>query len=60
MHRGMSMKELMDLLGPGQLVSQEMNSSNLLTQEMLFLTETSRVHVTLVDSIVIRYTIESR
>jgi hypothetical protein len=60
LHRGMSMKDLMDLLGPGQLVSQEMNSSNLLTQEMLFLTETSRVHVTLVDSIVIRYTIESR
>jgi hypothetical protein len=54
------MKDLMDLLGPGQLVSQEMNSSNLLTQEMLFLTETSRVHVTLADSIVIRYTIESR
>ena len=60
LHRGMSLNELMNLLGSGQLVSQETGSNGMLTQEMLYETDTSRVHVTLVDSIVIRYTIESR
>jgi len=60
LHRGMSLKELMNLLGSGQLVSQETGANGLLNQEMLYLTESSKVHVTLVDGIVIRYTIESR
>jgi hypothetical protein len=60
LHRGMSLNELMNLLGSGQLVSQETNPNGSLSQEMLYQTETSRVHVMLVDSIVIRFTIESR
>jgi hypothetical protein len=60
LHRGMTLDDLQNLLGPGRIVSQQSDASGLLNQEMLFVTGESQVHVTLINGVLVRYTVESR
>ena len=60
LHRGMTLDDLQNLLGSGRIVSQQSDASGLLNQEMLFVTADSQVHVTLINGVLVRYTVESR
>ena len=60
LQRGMKMDDVSNLMGQGQVISQSVSPDGLRTQVVEFKTTDNLVDVTLVEGVVVRYSINSR